>query len=140
MTDLAPLIAEANAQSPSFAQISNDMCLVVTNSSRLDAMPKSSKGTIQRGVAYETYKEEITTLYAANAGSNGQDKEKKSLEKIKEFVRDLIVKVSGEKCKVDELEGETDLFTWGVNSLMATRIRGGLQKVSLSTFHAGLGS
>jgi hypothetical protein len=84
-------------------------------------MPKSSKGTIQRGVAYQTYKLEIDTLYAANADSRGQENDKKSLEAIK---------VVGEKCKVDELKDETDLFTWGVDSLMATRIRGGLQKVS----------
>jgi len=133
LSQLEPLFLEANAQSPSFAQISKEMCLVVTDPSRLEAMPKSSKGTIQRGVAYQTYKNEIATLYAANATSD-EEKEKLSLEQIKEFVRDLITRVAGKKCKVDELDAETDLFSWGVDSLMATRIRGGLQKVSLASF------
>jgi len=129
LRDLEPLLTEANASSPSFAQVSKDMCLVITDPKRLEVMPKSSKGTIQRGVAYQVYTAEIASLYATNGDASEQTK-KRSLEEITQFVKETIVKVVEGKRKVEGLESDTDLFSWGVDSLMATRIRASLQKVS----------
>jgi acyl-CoA synthetase (AMP-forming)/AMP-acid ligase II len=122
----SPLLTQANQSSPSFAQISLEMCKVITDTDKV--LPKSSKGTVQRGMAYEAFKNEIEELY------NGRTEKvigKKSLVEIEEVVRDIVLSISGMK---GELTRDTDLFSWGVNSLMATRIRAGILKVNIIRF------
>ncbi|WWC93869.1 hypothetical protein V866_000705 [Kwoniella sp. B9012] len=122
---LSPLIDQANSDSPSFAQISKDMCLVVSESTK--RLPKSSKGTIQRGVAYEVFREEINQLYDHQNGQ-GDYLPKRPVEEIREEVKKIIENIAASKLRVDNLNENTDLFNWGVNSLMAIRIRTNLQK------------
>ncbi|WWD02658.1 hypothetical protein V865_000698 [Kwoniella europaea PYCC6329] len=122
---LSPLIDQANSDSPSFAQISKEMCLVVSESTK--RLPKSSKGTTQRGVAYEVFREEINQLYNQQNGQ-GDDLPKRSTTEIREEVKMIIENIAASKLRVDNLNENTDLFNWGVNSLMATRIRTNLQK------------
>nr|XP_019007008.1 uncharacterized protein I203_00603 [Kwoniella mangroviensis CBS 8507]OCF70469.1 hypothetical protein I203_00603 [Kwoniella mangroviensis CBS 8507] len=122
---LSPLIDRANSDSPSFAQISKDMCLVVSESTK--RLPKSSKGTIQRGVAYEVFSEEINQLYDQQHGQ-GDYLPKRSVEDIREEVKKIIENIAASQLRVENLNENTDLFNWGVNSLMATRIRTNLQK------------
>lgn len=105
------------------------MCTIITDPVLISRLPKSSKGTIQRGVANDVYREEIERLYNGTGGSSGKDKKKRSLKEIETFVGDLVRKVAGDKSAKSTLEGTTDLFSWGVDSLMATRIRTALQKV-----------
>jgi len=121
---LEPLLRRANKGSPTFAQISLEMCMVV-DEHRAKALPKSSKGTIQRGVAYEVYKEEITKLYQT---THTGDIPKRSLQEIKGIVRECIEQAAKDNRDLSE---STDLFSWGVNSLMATAIRNSLSKVNL---------
>lgn len=133
LDQLGQLFVQANDASPSFAQISPEMCAIVADPSRIAALPKSSKGTIQRGVANDVYKADIEALYEgtdANNATNG-DRPKKSLEEIRSFVRALVKRVAGDKAAKGDLADDTDLFSWGVDSLMATRIRTAIQKVSL---------
>ncbi|WVW83561.1 hypothetical protein I302_105582 [Kwoniella bestiolae CBS 10118] len=122
---LAPLIAQANDNSPSFAQISQEMCLIVQDQSK--ALPKSSKGTIQRGVAYDVFKVEISKLYYSQHGEVDSIL-KRSVEEIGSEVKRIIESIAATRLKVDNLDENTDLFSWGVDSLMATRIRTALQK------------
>lgn len=121
---LKPLLDAANRSSPSFAQLSIDMCLVIVGYAK--QLPKSSKGTVQRGSAYEVFANEIDALYAGQADS----KPKRSLEEVQEGLRRLILDVAGEKKRNLPLSLEADLFNWGVDSLMATRIRAGIMRVS----------
>lgn len=102
------------------------MCLDLNADGQLRELPKSSKGTIQRGVAYYRFAGEIAALYAATEGG---ELGKKTKDEVESVVRDIVESVAGSKCKVENLDNETDLFAWGVDSLMATRIRGGLKKV-----------
>lgn len=120
---LAPLLAKANAGSPSFAQISPDMCAVVSSPERIAAIPKSSKGTIQRGVANEVFKAEIDSLYAA---ASGQDLPRRNLADIQQWLRMAVKQVAKSDA---ELLDDTDLFNWGVDSVKATRLRSAMQKV-----------
>ncbi|KAK4686150.1 hypothetical protein P7C73_g3978, partial [Tremellales sp. Uapishka_1] len=115
-----PLLAEANALSPSYAQISADMCLIVPSGKDL---PKSSKGTVQRGLAYERFALEIERLYASTDGEGAGENPVRNLGEIEEVIAGLVRRVAGKP-----VERETDLFSWGVNSLMAIRIRAGMQK------------
>nr|XP_018263413.1 uncharacterized protein I303_04907 [Kwoniella dejecticola CBS 10117]OBR85571.1 hypothetical protein I303_04907 [Kwoniella dejecticola CBS 10117] len=125
MQDLAPLIDQSNVQSPSFAQITKDMCFIVNNPAKL--LPKSSKGTIQRGVAYEVFKEEIDQLYKEQ-GRGDAGSRKRSLQEIQLEVERHIKDAVASRLKLDKLGPDVDLFSWGVDSLMATRIRTSLQK------------
>lgn len=126
-SSLEPYIQEANLASPSFAQISIDMCGVSDPSKHL---PKSSKGTTQRGVAYEFFAREISRLYV-EIETVGNDKEVIWSEKdIQVELWSMIIKTVRHD-PVSVLRMDTDLYNWGVNSLMATRLRNIMQKVSL---------
>ena len=105
------------------------MCTIITDPDRISTLPKSSKGTIQRGVANDVYRKEIEGLYDGTGGLSSLEKRKRTLEEISAYVEDLVRRVAGEKTRKSELDEATDLFSWGVDSLMATRIRTALQKV-----------
>ncbi|WWC89627.1 uncharacterized protein L201_004552 [Kwoniella dendrophila CBS 6074] len=122
---IIPLLEEANQSSPSFAQVSKEMCVLITDTNK--ALPKSSKGTIQRGVAYEVFKSEINTLYQGQDGQT-DSQPRRSLKDIVVEVRKIIEAVAASKLKIGQLDTDTDLFSWGVDSLMATRARTALQK------------
>lgn len=126
--ELPSLLASANETSPTFAQISEDMCLVLEVEGSSKALPKSSKGTIQRGLAYEAFKEEIDGLY--QGVDSAAELPKRSLSEIESELRKLILGLTTDKAAEDTLNDDTDLFTWGVNSLMATRLRTSVLKVS----------
>jgi len=124
---ISPLLVQANQTSPSFAQISKEMCLVVK---KIGLLPKSSKGTVQRGLAYEVFRKEIERLYDNPIEQYAG--EKRSLLEIEDCLHGLIMEVMGSSRKVVSLDRITDLFSWGVDSLMATRIRSGIHRVSLA--------
>lgn len=128
MQDISSHIKRANSASPSFAQISTEMCLVIDNSKGKE-LPKSSKGTVQRGLANDLFKEEIKSIYGGAVGS--EELPKRSLQEIEKEVERIIVEVTSSRVKVQGLEYDTDLFSWGVDSLMATRIRSGIMRVSV---------
>ncbi|WWD19982.1 hypothetical protein CI109_104455 [Kwoniella shandongensis] len=126
---LPSLLGEANRSSPSFAQISRDMCLLFEGQKTL---PKSSKGTVQRGVAYNLFKEEIETLYTEQQGAQ-TTLAKRSTPQIQKLLKDMILNVTGAEHEAESLDQDTDLFSWGVNSLMATRLRTAIHR----TFDTG---
>lgn len=138
LTQLGSLIQQSNAASPSFAQIALDMCIVTDGSK---ALPKSSKGTIQRGVAYEVFKEEIDAMYGAGSTDTAPGAKKRDLREIEDYLLQTIKRVagSGSRRKIP-LDRETDLFNWGVDSLMATRIRTAAQRVSCGSFARRVGT
>ena len=131
---VSPLLLQANRMSPSYGQISKEMCLVVNDPVKIELLPKSSKGTIQRGLAYEAFRNEIQRLYD-DIGWNGRYAvETRSLSEIENCVKGLIMDAAmgtTRKVEASSLHGTTDLFAWGVDSLMASRIRSGIQRVGV---------
>jgi hypothetical protein len=125
-SSLSPLIDQANKSSPSFASISTDMCIVI-KPERGVLLPKSSKGTVQRGVANEVYKEEIDRLY--NGTSAEDEVPRRDLADIRQCILGYVKTVVGQE-RAGSLELTTDLFSWGVNSVTGSRIRAMMQKVS----------
>ncbi|WRT66055.1 uncharacterized protein IL334_003007 [Kwoniella shivajii] len=103
--------------------ISLDMCLIVKDREKM--LPKSSKGTVQRGLAYDVFGDEIYQLY--NGDYEGS-MEKRSLSEIARLIKGLIEDIASSKLKAAALHSTTDLFNWGVDSLLATRVRSALQK------------
>jgi len=105
------------------------MCIII-GPERAAQLPKSSKGTIQRGVANEVYKEEIDRLYnGAPTGDSASPIVKRNVDEIRDLILNAISSVAGERAQKAPMELDTDLFSWGVNSVMATRIRTAMQKV-----------
>jgi hypothetical protein len=106
------------------------MCTII-GTERAAQLPKSSKGTIQRGVANEVYKEEIDRLYSGGGyEDNSKTLPKQDAADIRKFILETVVSVVGESSRKTPVDLNTDLFNWGVNSVMATRIRTAMQKVS----------
>ncbi|KAJ9115675.1 putative NRPS-like protein biosynthetic cluster [Naganishia adeliensis] len=122
------LIAQANQQSPSHAQLGREMCVILTSAERTKALPKSSKGTIQRGLAYDEFKPEIDRLYTTAEDEDAASGSKKQLEG-KELTQWLIDRVRGiaglreHLAGDDELQEDSDLFSWGIDSVKAARLR-----------------
>jgi len=109
------------------------MCTSI-GAERAAQLPKSSKGTIQRGVANEVYKEEIDRLYnGAPTSDSAGPIVKRNADEIRDFILETVSSVAGERAQKTPIELDTDLFSWGVNSVMATRVRTAMQKVSLSS-------
>jgi len=84
---------------------------------------KSSKGTILRGKAEETYDSEIeaayTRLFTAGIGGDVQDAD------VATTIQSTIEKILGSKVAASKaaLTPDTDLFTYGVDSVASIQIR-----------------
>lgn len=132
--ELETLIQTANEQSPSHAQLAKEMCTVISSEPRSSALPKSSKGTIQRGLAYDEFKPEIERLFKqaeAGEGDSGdklQPNEHELRTWLKERVEDL-VGPSKRSHGDEQLQEDTDLFSWGVDSVKAARLRSAILQV-----------
>lgn len=136
LTQLEPFLSEANKASPSHAFVAPEMCTIVANPARAATLPKSSKGTIQRGVAYDVYKPEIEAFYAApSSGSRDCRSDPISEDDIKEYLLEAVSEMTqprdGRASK--PLKDSTDLFNYGVDSVRAARLR--LQLVKVSVCH-----
>lgn len=129
VAQLSPLIVKANLSSPSFAQVAEEMCLVVTDAQKAERLPKSSKGTIQRGLAYEVFRAEIERVYDEKS-SEATAAPKRTLPETERIVTSLIESIAGTGRRAGPLDRTADLFSWGVNSLMAIRVRSAMLKVS----------
>lgn len=124
--ELDGLIATANKEAPSHAQLGREMCLIIRAADRIEALPKSSKGTIQRGLAYDVFKPETDRLYSSNP--SGEQEVKLQLEgsDLEEWLLKRVLDVAGLAQAQDSqetLQVDTDLFSWGVDSVKAARLR-----------------
>lgn len=133
--DLDELTADANKQSPSHAQLGNEMCLVIDSEKRINALPKSSKGTIQRGLAYEEFTPEIYRLYSSIAPGDAASGSKQQLagaelrQWLKDRVEDIVGRSDNREEGNEELQEDSDLFSWGVDSVKAARLRFAIAQV-----------
>jgi len=106
------------------------MCVAI-GPKRGAQLPKSSKGTIQRGVANEVYKDEIDRLYDTGGGESGSHTiPERSVTDIRQFILEIVQAITANRPSSTQIDSTTDLFSWGVNSVMAARIRTAMQKVS----------
>lgn len=125
---LKELIVQANGQSPSHAQLGREMCLILSSEERIKALPKSSKGTIQRGLAYDEFKPEIDRLYSTTANGHASSECKKALEgeELRQWLMERVLDIAGRSDHAeadDVLLEDSDLFSWGIDSVKAARLR-----------------
>lgn len=110
---------------PSHARIFRQNCMFLTTRK---ALPRSSKGTLMRGVAEKMLAEEIDALYDTSPASEGVSKASNGPISW-EYATKMVLKAVKQVLRDDQdLDPEDDFYTHGVDSLMCTRIRASLQQ------------
>lgn len=122
----------ANITTPEYSHISQEMVRFLPPGTEF---PKTDKGTVIRAAFYNVFKAEIEEIYtdfergAANGGLELQEAE------IKEFVRQTVLGML-KLPDASALNDDTDFFSMGMDSLMASRIR----SIILKTLNTGEGT
>jgi thioester reductase-like protein/acyl-coenzyme A synthetase/AMP-(fatty) acid ligase len=125
--EVAPLVEKLNRHSQSHAQISRSMLVPMP---RLEhGLEKSSKGTLLRRKAEERFSKEINAAYE-NVSPEGQPSYSTDVPDadVSTTIRDIVMKVAGEARNREdnnavELADQTDLFSYGIDSVAALQIR-----------------
>ena len=118
---LWPSVEKLNAESQGHARLSRSMLVIMPK--EIPVLPKSSKGTIMRGQAEKTYAKDIARAYSARQESHqdGRDAEPVVSD---DDVAISILNIIKEVIHTQELISEdTDLFSFGVDSIAAVQIR-----------------
>ncbi|SJX62854.1 related to LYS2-L-aminoadipate-semialdehyde dehydrogenase, large subunit [Sporisorium reilianum f. sp. reilianum] len=130
LTQLQPVLAQINAASPPHAQLATEMLHLLPPSESAN-IPRASKGTLQRGRAYQHYAGLIDSIYVdfeegrslrlhstTSNGAAAAAKETLSGQKLIEWLQGKVQEINGRKLSPDE-----DLFVAGVDSIQSARIR-----------------
>lgn len=129
LRQLQPMLAEINAASPPHARLASEMICLLPPSEAF-SIPRASKGTLQRGRAYQQYAELIDSIYldfeegrslrlhSANGNGEAAAKESLSGQELIEWLQSKVESINGKK-----LSPDVDLFVAGVDSIQSARIR-----------------
>ena len=130
-----PVIAEANAAAPTHSRILPEMVEVLPYGTDI---PVATKLSILRPACYKKFSGIINEIYDRfERGTGAPKRDINDKAEMEEFLKDTILGALGEKA-VPGLESDTDLFSFGVDSLQATRVRNVISK-SLELGNASLG-
>ncbi|SNX84351.1 related to LYS2 - L-aminoadipate-semialdehyde dehydrogenase, large subunit [Melanopsichium pennsylvanicum] len=126
-----PILKDINAASPPHAQLATDMVHLLPPS-ELSSIPRASKGTLQRGRAYQHYSSLIDSVYLdfeegrslrlTHPNSTG-GKENLSGKYLMAWLGDKVESINGRK-----VDPDTDLFVAGVDSIQSARIRAAIHQ------------
>jgi thioester reductase-like protein len=119
--ELWPAIDKLNNESQDHARVSQGM--LVAMSVLTQPLEKSSKGTILRGAAEKRFSKEIEGAYGEIDGSEESDVKDDDLT---ETIRSIVTKVAPRKT---DLTNDTDLFSYGIDSVAGMQIRGRLRQL-----------
>ncbi|KAE8269789.1 hypothetical protein A4X09_0g2553 [Tilletia walkeri] len=117
---LEPDLDKINRSQPSHAYLGLDM-LYIGDAQLFSDLPRSSKGTLQRGLALERLADTIDTVYSRfERGEASSAHPRASLRglPLRELVRIVVQSILGR-----EVQDSADFFASGVDSIKAMRIR-----------------
>ncbi|ETI24620.1 hypothetical protein G647_03989 [Cladophialophora carrionii CBS 160.54] len=122
---IAPLAEKLNQDSQNHARIPRNMLIAMP---RLEnGLEKSSKGTILRRKAEERFSEAINAAYETVLPEGASFSTDIPNADVSTIIRDIVMRVAGEnrnrEAEAAELADETDLFSYGIDSVAAIRIR-----------------
>lgn len=104
-------------------RIIEEMAIVMDAGMKLQ---KNSKGAVMRGVAEDLFRESIDQAYDKfECRGMGEKIDIADVHAVRRFVYSIVKDVTGKM----GIKGDTDLFTAGVDSVMASQIRNRLVKV-----------
>lgn len=119
--DLWPAMEKLNNESQDHARVSQSM--LVAMAVLETPLEKSSKGTILRGAVEKRFSKEIDGAYGETEGVDETDVKDQDLA---ETIRSIVNKVAPRKT---DLTDETDLFSYGIDSVAGIQIRGRLRQL-----------
>lgn len=118
LAGVVPAVEKLNAESQSHARIPRNMLVVMPFIE--NPLEKSSKGTISRKMAEESYEEVIEDSYRQILDNTNRDV---SDEDLPDVILDLVKSIVGDD---QGLDAHADLFSQGVDSVACVQIRHGL--------------
>ena len=113
-----PIVSAQNADSPAYAQITQEMVRVLSPDT---PYPATDKGTIIRQAAYGAFKDEIEDIYQRLERRAGGTLVLLEPE-LRSFLKARILEVAAIEDETS-LQNDADLFSLGVDSLQSTRLR-----------------
>lgn len=130
LEEIIPIVQEANRAAPAHSQIPHELIVILDQHA---TVPKASKGSLQRGRAYEAFASQIDDAYRryASGSVNSDSAQMLAGSELRTLIRQLVLEgYNGSKTITDD----DDLFNAGVDSLQAVRIRNALARVRFSSF------
>lgn len=131
LEQLQPVLAEINAASPPHAQLATEM-LCLLPPSEAQNIPRASKGTLQRGRAYQHYANLIDSIYVDFEEGRSLRLQAPNASGAKEALtgQELITWLQSkvESNNGTNLSPDTDLFVAGVDSIQSARIRAAIHQ------------
>lgn len=129
LKQLQPTLKQINSSSPPHAQLATEMIYLLPPS-EVDSIPRASKGTLQRGRAYQHYSDLIDSIYtdfeegrSLRLTSTDGGKEDLSGSDLIEWLKGKVEAINGSKVNED-----ADLFVAGVDSIQSARIRAAIHQ------------
>jgi thioester reductase-like protein len=121
VNSIFPGIEECNKEMPAYAYISQDMVHVLPKDT---VYRKTDKGTVIRSAFYRDFENQITQIYDMEITRGDQVLEG---TKLTSFLREKVLDIAS---SIDSsiLDDTTDLFSLGVESLQAIRLRSKILK------------
>lgn len=120
-----PVIADANSNAPSHSRILPEMVDILPYGTEI---PVATKMSILRPACYKKFSSIIDAIYERFERGTGEPKRDiSSKPEMESFLTGTILKALGDKAGPD-LSPSTDLFSYGVDSLQATRVRNVISK------------
>jgi hypothetical protein len=122
------VVEKINADASPHQRVPREMLVLLPSST---VFPRTAKGTMQRTLVFKQQEDAISNAYDAfERGSTGVKKVITNEEKMVEYVTSVVSSITDKMFNHDGLRGldpDTDLFSWGVDSIQAARIRNRLQ-------------
>lgn len=129
LQDVSSALQEANRIAPAHAQIAPELVVILASD---DIFPKASKGTMQRGKAYQAYAGVIEQAYKRYEASDMHDGTSLKLQLAPSELLDYILDKLRETMRQQDVTADDDLFNLGLTSTQALRVRNVLRTVSFA--------
>lgn len=123
---LKTILAQINQQLPTYAQLYPELVEFVSDKEFL-ALPRSSKGEVQRRMAANRLKDKIDDLYLTFEMGNAQSEASRLTlhgDDLVFYLQNLLTGILGHQISVD-----SDLYASGCDSVMAIRARSAIVQV-----------
>lgn len=111
LDDIWPMVQKANQLCPTHGRIMKD-CIIFTKAEK--PVPRAAKGTVQRMMTLDLYKDEIDELYDPRAAAGKSSKDSASGQ---ETLQEFLSRIISDEILLESLSDDADFFEAGLDSL-----------------------